>query len=127
LTWAACLRAELPFDNAVFNSGLKLDLFPFLEHTPVAKRLNGIFSMTADGLPLLGPHEAFAGLWLAEAAWVTHAGGLGRVAAELLLEGRSTIVDAQPFDANRFAGSDLRSLRAQSLALYRDIYHWPAA
>lgn len=120
-------QADMPYDDTVFREALNLDLFPFLEKTPVAHRLNGIFSMTPDGLPLLGPLDGFDGLWLAEAVWVTHAGGIGKVAAELMLDGHSTTVDARQFDANRFAGVDVSQVRKRSLELYNDIYHWPAA
>jgi glycine/D-amino acid oxidase-like deaminating enzyme len=118
-------RAELPYDVAVFDESLDLSLFPFLEKTPVASRLNGIFSMTPDAFPLLGPLDGFDGLWLAEAVWVTHAGGIGKVAAELLLDGHSTTIDARQLDANRFATLSRSQARDRSLELYNDIYRWP--
>lgn len=38
-------------------------------------RLNGVFAMTPDNLPLLGPVADVPGLWVAEAIWVTYAAG----------------------------------------------------
>ncbi|HZV65497.1 MAG TPA: hypothetical protein VFG03_11390 [Telluria sp.] len=119
-------RAELPYDEAVFRASLDLGLFPFLEKTPIAHHLNGIFSMTPDGCPLLGPLDGYEGLWLAEAVWVTHAGGIGKAAAEWMLDGYATTIDASPFDANRFAALDDAQVHSRSLDLYSDIYHWPA-
>lgn len=119
-------HAELPFIDAAFNESLNLELFPFLKSMTVSHRLNGIFSMTPDGAPLLGPLDGFDGLWLAQAVWVTHAGGVGKVMAEWLHEGCGTFVDTAPFDCNRFANDDLDVQRDRSLALYNDIYHWPA-
>jgi len=121
---AALKQAELPYDDKLFKASLGLDLFPFLNDVPISRSINGIFSMTPDGLPLLGPVEAVDGLWLAEAVWVTHAGGIGSVAAEWLLEGHASAVDTQPFDPRRFGQSSFAQLKAQSFALYNDIYQW---
>lgn len=66
LPWTA------PFEAAVQAA---LTLLPAATRPPVADRLNGVFAMTADNLPLLGPVPAVAGLWAAQALWVTHAAG----------------------------------------------------
>ena len=51
--------------------------------------INGIFSFTPDGFPLMGESADVKGFWLAEAVWVTHACGVGRSMAEWLVDGGS--------------------------------------
>ena len=101
------------------------DLFPFLKDTPLSHRLNGVFSMTPDGGPLLGEVKGRPGLWLAEAVWVTHSGGVAQAVAELLL-GREPSFAIAEFQPGRFAVLSHEAARQASLDLYNNIYHWPA-
>ncbi|EQD48797.1 PROTEIN: FAD dependent oxidoreductase, partial [mine drainage metagenome] len=67
-----------------------------------AKRsFNGLMSITADGMPLVGESPEVGGLWLAEAVWVKDAPGIGKVFADWLVKGRT---DWDPFsiDIARF-------------------------
>jgi glycine cleavage system aminomethyltransferase T len=77
------------------------EVFPFVTGKPIVESFNGMFSFTPDGLPLLGPHPDVAGLWLAEAIWITHAGGAGRAIAEWMVNGVSAL-DAREADISRF-------------------------
>jgi glycine cleavage system aminomethyltransferase T len=63
--------------------------------------INGIFSFSPDGFPLLGPVEGRPALWLAEAVWVTHSAGVARAVAEWLVGGRPS-VDLHECDVQRF-------------------------
>jgi glycine cleavage system aminomethyltransferase T/glycine/D-amino acid oxidase-like deaminating enzyme len=84
------------------------ELVPALR-TPEARierGINGIFSFTPDGFPLMGESPDVAGFWLAEAVWVTHALGVGRAMAEWLVEGGSTF-DLHECDLNRFEAHQL--------------------
>ncbi|MGH2474075.1 MAG: FAD-dependent oxidoreductase, partial [Candidatus Limnocylindrales bacterium] len=63
--------------------------------------INGIFSFTTDGMPLLGESRDVAGFWLAEAVWVTHAAGVGKAMAEWLVDGGSA-TDLHDCDMARF-------------------------
>jgi dimethylglycine oxidase len=63
--------------------------------------INGIFSFTSDGMPLMGESPDVAGFWVAEAVWVTHALGVGKAMAEWIAEGGSTS-DLHECDINRF-------------------------
>ena len=56
----------------------------------IERGINGIFSFTPDGFPLMGESRDVGGFWLAEAVWVTHALGVGRAMAEWLVDGGST-------------------------------------
>lgn len=126
---AAITRADITFPEDGFRAGSQVDvgydLFPFLRSTPVAKTLNGIFSMTPDGGPLIGEVEGWAGLWVAEAVWITHSGGVGRALAELILDQPATI-DVSAFRPDRFDGMAEAERVNKSLSLYNDIYSWPA-
>jgi glycine cleavage system aminomethyltransferase T/glycine/D-amino acid oxidase-like deaminating enzyme len=77
-------------------------LLPALGAAGVAEGFNGIFSFTADGMPLIGEHPDLRGFWVAEAVWVTHSCGVGRVVAEWLVDGEPHI-DLHECDLNRFA------------------------
>jgi dimethylglycine oxidase len=63
-------------------------------------------------------------VWIAEAVWITHSGGVGRTIAEKLV-GRKASIEVTEFDPLRFAGRDIGELRERALALYSDIYVWP--
>src|SRR6185295_413702 len=63
--------------------------------------INGIFSFTTDGAPLMGESPDVKGFWLAEAVWVTHACGVGKAMAEWLVDGGSP-TDLHEADVNRF-------------------------
>ncbi|WP_290513280.1 FAD-dependent oxidoreductase [Aeromicrobium sp.] len=76
-------------------------LLPSLRDTEVEHGINGIFSFTTDGAPLVGEHPDLAGFWVAEAVWVTHSAGVGRAVAELLVDGASSI-DFHEADLARF-------------------------
>ncbi|MET1038496.1 MAG: FAD-dependent oxidoreductase [Aeromicrobium sp.] len=66
-------------------------LLPALRETEVVDGINGIFSFTTDGAPLIGEHPGMAGFWVAEAVWVTHSAGVGRAVAEWIVDGASSI------------------------------------
>ncbi|NUT42293.1 MAG: GcvT family protein [Thermoactinospora sp.] len=63
------------------------ELIPSLED--FREGINGIFSFTPDGFPLIGQSPELEGFWLAEAVWVTHSAGVARAVAELLVDGTS--------------------------------------
>lgn len=117
-------RADLEYAAGVFDSAVDLELFPSLREARVASRLNGVFSMTPDGGPLLGPVAGRQGLWIAEAVWITHAGGVGLAVAEALL-GREPSLDISGFGLNRFRGKSVEECRRASLHSYNHIYTWP--
>ncbi|MBB2946894.1 glycine cleavage system aminomethyltransferase T/glycine/D-amino acid oxidase-like deaminating enzyme [Actinoplanes lutulentus] len=76
-------------------------LLPALAGTEVEDGINGIFSFTPDGGPLIGEHRELAGFWVAEAVWVTHSAGVARALAEWLVDGKSS-VDLRECDLHRF-------------------------
>lgn len=87
---------------------------------------NGVFSMTPDNLPFVGPIAGAPGLWCAVAIWVTHAAGCAellakRIAGELLDDEDQGLLEALRPD--RFAGMPDGVLRERSLGLYNNIYN----
>ena len=100
-----------------------VELLPALGRVEIASAFNGMFSFTPDGFPLLGESEQVRGVWLAEAIWITHAGGAARAAAQLLTDGRSDH-DLRECDVNRFEAyaTSERYVRERGAQQYREIY-----
>jgi len=116
--------AEQPWPAEAFDPAVAraLTLLPTGQRFTPEHRLNGVFSMTADNLPLLGPSDTVGGLWIAEALWVTHAAGAAQVLAQLMTGATPTIAGLDALRPGRFAGQPADDLTARSLRLYRDIY-----
>jgi glycine cleavage system T protein len=100
-----------------------IELFPCFRGVDLPYRINGMFSFTPDGFPLLGESPDVRGFWVAEAVWVTHGGGVGRVAAELL-NGECPELDLRELDLNRFAPHALSPayIRLRGAQQYREVY-----
>ena len=88
------------------------NLIPGLKQAGVKRGINGIFSFTPDGMPLLGESQKVRGFWAAEAIWVTHSAGVGKQMAEWIVNGAPTL-DLELCDINRF------DKYAQSPAYYK--------
>lgn len=116
--------AERPFRAAVFDPAIiaALELFPARSRFVPQRRLNGVFAMTPDNLPLLGPVEDLAGLWVAEALWVTHAGGAAAALAAVMTGREPAVAGLDVLHPQRFRGQPHDELRERALRLYRDIY-----
>jgi glycine cleavage system aminomethyltransferase T/glycine/D-amino acid oxidase-like deaminating enzyme len=100
---APVMPSVLPFTEDDFAPAWResVDLLPDLSGTKVEEGINGIFSFTPDGAPLMGEHRELAGFWVAEAVWVTHSAGVARAMAEWLVDGRPA-VDVHECDLHRF-------------------------
>ena len=77
------------------------ELLPDLRNTQIQRGFNGIFSFTPDGGSLVGQSKEVDGFYAAEAVWVTHAPGIAKAVAELILTGTSK-TDLSDCDLNRF-------------------------
>jgi glycine cleavage system aminomethyltransferase T/glycine/D-amino acid oxidase-like deaminating enzyme len=77
-------------------------LLPATREAKIEEAINGLFSFTTDGLPLLGESPDVKGFWVAEAVWVTHSAGVGRAVAEWLVDGHCSSFDVHECDVNRF-------------------------
>ncbi|MET9774004.1 FAD-dependent oxidoreductase [Streptomyces sp. NPDC006367] len=116
--------AERPFLEADFGAALAqaTALVPAFRRAGRGRRLNGVFALTPDELPLVGPAATMPGLWFAEASWVTHAGGVGRQLANMLLETGDLVVAPERLAPGRFAHWSDEKIRETALSHYRGIY-----
>ncbi|WP_039937974.1 NAD(P)/FAD-dependent oxidoreductase, partial [Streptomyces himastatinicus] len=115
--------ADRPWPGDLFDRAIAagLRLLPEGERWRPAQRLNGVFAMTPDNLPLIGPHAEVSGLWSAEAVWVTHAAGAA-AALDTLMFDDPTAPAYAALAPDRFGGQPEDALRRRALSLYRDIY-----
>jgi glycine cleavage system aminomethyltransferase T/glycine/D-amino acid oxidase-like deaminating enzyme len=88
-----------------------------------ATAINGMFSFTPDMGSIVGESADVRGFWICEAAWVTHAGGMGRMAAEWIVVGEPSM-DLAEADANRFYPfmTTAPYVRARGAQQYREVY-----
>jgi glycine cleavage system aminomethyltransferase T/glycine/D-amino acid oxidase-like deaminating enzyme len=93
---AALTPTELPFTQDDFDPQMEiaLDLMPEIvgdESVGVKYAINGVLSVTYDGMPLLGETPEVKGLWSAAAIWIKEGPGSGKTVAELIVHGESEI------------------------------------
>ncbi len=93
---SALTPTELPFTQEDFDPQMEiaLDLMPEIvadESVGVKYAINGVLSVTLDGLPLLGETPDVKGLWSAAAIWIKEGPGAGKSVAELMVHGESEI------------------------------------
>jgi glycine/D-amino acid oxidase-like deaminating enzyme/sarcosine oxidase gamma subunit len=103
---AALSPTEFPFteDDFALQMEQALELMPEIvgdESVGIKYAINGLLSLTPDGLPLLGETPEVKGLWSAAAVWVKEGPGVGRAVAEWMTHGDSEI-DLQSSDIARF-------------------------
>ncbi len=103
---AALSPTEFPFTQADFNLQMEhaLELMPEIvgdESVGVKYAINGILSLTPDGLPVLGETPEVKGLWSAAAVWIKEGPGVGKSVAEWMVHGEPEI-DLQASDVARF-------------------------
>src|SRR6185312_4727054 len=93
---SALSPTELPFTQADFELQMEqaLELMPEIvgdESVGIKYAINGLLSVTADCLQLLGETPEVRGLWSAAAVWIKEGPGTGKTVAELMLHGDSEI------------------------------------
>jgi glycine cleavage system aminomethyltransferase T/glycine/D-amino acid oxidase-like deaminating enzyme len=93
---SALTPTELPFTQEDFDPQMEiaLELMPEIvadETVGVKYAINGVLSVTLDGLPLLGETPEVRGLWSAAAIWIKEGPGAGKTVAELMVHGESEI------------------------------------
>lgn len=116
-------RADLAWPGELFDTPIRaaVELLPAADQFRPEDRLNGIYAMTPDDVPLVGPVHGFAGLWSAVAVSVTHAGGATSVLADLMLADDPEPGMAELLDPSRFTGHLMDDLQAQAVRRYRDL------
>jgi glycine cleavage system aminomethyltransferase T/glycine/D-amino acid oxidase-like deaminating enzyme len=119
------MPASNPFDPVAFEPAWQesLKLLPALERVGIAEAINGMFSFSPDGFPLLGESDRLRGFWVAEGIWITHAAGAARAVAQLMTTGTSDL-DLHECDLHRFEAhaTTLPYIRERGAQQYREVY-----
>ncbi len=102
---SALSPTELPFTEDDFELQYEqaLELMPEIlsvEGAGIRHAINGLLSLTPDGMPLLGETEV-KGVWSVAAIWIKEAPGIARAVAEWVTDGASE-VDVHGADVSRF-------------------------
>ena len=97
---------ELPFTQEDFEPQLEqaLELMPELlgdERAGIRHAINGLLSLTADGMPVIGETVEVKNLWSVSAIWIKEGPGFGKATAEWMTDGYSEI-DIHASDIARF-------------------------
>ena len=97
---------ELPFTQADFDAQMEhaLELMPEIlgdASVGVKYAINGLLSLTPDGMPILGETPEVKGLWAAAAVWVREGPAAGKAMAEWMVLGEPQM-DLQSSEASRF-------------------------
>ncbi len=103
---SALSPTELPFTQEDFEPQLEhaLELVPDIlgdERVGIRHSINGLLSLTPDGMPILGETPEVKGLWSAAAIWIKEAPGIARTVAEWMTHGTPEI-DPHSSDIARF-------------------------
>jgi glycine/D-amino acid oxidase-like deaminating enzyme len=99
---------------------------PAIVDATVQEERGGLFTMTADGYPLVGPSRSVRGFWAATGCNGTGfslSSGIGRCLAEWIVGGAPPI-DLSPLDPDRFAAQPLSAedLRTAAVWQYANYY-----
>ena len=103
---AALSPTEFPFTQVDFDlqDEHALELMPEIvgdESVGEKYAINGILSLTPDGMPILGETPEVRGLWSVAAVWIKEGPGTGKSVAEWIVNGESEI-DLHSSDIARF-------------------------
>ena len=103
---SALSPTELPFTSEDFDLQLEqaLELMPEIltvEGAGIRHAINGLLSLTPDGMPILGETPEVKNLWSVAAVWIKEGPGIARAVAEWAVEGASEI-DVHGADIARF-------------------------
>ena len=102
-------------------------MIPALRGATCEEGINGVFSFTTDGMPLMGESRDVRGFWLAEAVWVTHSAGVAKAMAEWLVDGGPQVdvheCDIDRFEPHQLAPAYVRERGVQNFVEVYDILH----
>jgi dimethylglycine oxidase len=122
---ADVMPSVVPFTPADFESPWAdaVQLMPALAGAEFVRAINGIFSFTTDGFPLMGESRRVRGFWMVEAVWITHAPGVAKAAAEWMVGGVPEI-DLRQCDIDRFEPYALSPsfVMQRSKQAYEEVY-----
>ena len=129
---SALSPTELPFTQEDFELQMEqaLELVPDIlgdERVGIRYSINGLLSLTPDGMPILGETPEVRGLWSCAAVWIKEAPGIARAVAEWMTQGWSE-VDLHGSDIARFydhqrSGTHIRARSAEGFNKTYGIVH----
>jgi sarcosine oxidase subunit beta len=100
-------------EEIVRNAQLIAHRFPVMEHGLSMGGYSGLYDVTPDRQPVLGPVPEYAGLF-ADFGWsghgFKHSPVIGDILSDVILHGRSASYDITPFRSSRFREGDLLPL-----------------
>ena len=117
---SALSPTELPFTSEDFDLQLEqaLELMPEIlavEGAGIRHAINGLLSLTPDGMPILGETPEVKNLWSVAAVWIKEGPGIARAVAEWAVEGASEI-DVHGADIARFHPGQREQLHVNARA-----------
>jgi glycine cleavage system aminomethyltransferase T/glycine/D-amino acid oxidase-like deaminating enzyme len=117
-----------PLTEDAFQKSMEdaLDLMPEVLDDPsagVRHEIDGLLSVTPDGMPLLGPFQDVDGLWSAAAIWIKEAPAIGEEVAKWMTRGYPDI-DLHSSNINRFYeyGTSKKFVKERAHEGYQKIY-----
>jgi glycine cleavage system aminomethyltransferase T/glycine/D-amino acid oxidase-like deaminating enzyme len=119
---SALSPTELPFTQEDFELQMEtaLELMPEIvgdESVGIKYAINGVLSVTYDGMPLLGETPEVRGLWCAAAIWIKEGPAAGKTVAELIVAGESEI---DVYESNIARAHPCQKTRSHVLARARE-------
>ncbi len=129
---SALSPTELPFTEDDFELQMEqaLELVPDIlgdERVGIRHKINGLLSLTPDGMPILGETPEVKGLWVAAAVWIKEAPGIARMVAEWMTDGKPEIdphgSDVARFHAHQTARAHVRARSAEGFNKTYGIVH----
>ncbi|MDR5672054.1 Glycine cleavage system T protein (aminomethyltransferase) [Halalkaliarchaeum sp. AArc-CO] len=95
-----------PLTQDAFDPSMEhaLEIMPeILEDAEIRHAIDGLLSVTPDGMPLVGPMDDVDGLWSCAAIWIKEAPAFAKYTAQWMTQGYPE-VDLHQSDVNRFEG-----------------------
>jgi glycine/D-amino acid oxidase-like deaminating enzyme len=112
------------------NAELIANRFPVMEHGLSMGGYSGVYDVTPDHEPVLGPIPEYHGLH-ADFGWsghgFKHSPAIGDIMAESVLEGRAAGWDLKPFRWSRFRDGDLLPPASSTDAPHPKLHAAPTA
>ena len=117
-----------PLTHDAFEQSMEnaLEIMPEILDDPsveIRHEIDGLLSVTPDGMPLVGRLQDVEGLWSCAAIWIKEGPAFGKMLAQLMTQGYCDI-DIHASDVNRFYeyGNSRRFIKNRADEGYRKIY-----
>lgn len=101
---AALSPTELPLTQEDFDPQMEqaIELMGMLGDAEIKYAINGLLSLTPDGMPVLGETIEVKNLWSAAAVWIKEGPGIAQLVAEWMTYGYPHLCDPHSSDISRF-------------------------